>query len=230
MKKVNVSFENLLAGLILRFGKASSIDLKVVQDDLFNKFGLAMSPFAIDYHGISNYIMKVGDNYYPISDEAKVVLDEKQGEFMKSYLEALNVEDFVLLKLAEYGNIPEYMFGTLLVEEQEKVVSKLVEKFKVVYVWNDDVPHEDYQELQLTSLGEARVFELQYSEQVQEFKELLISSGYDASLIPDFLRTQDFNKGVYEVLNIDNFLLYCNKYDRAPMSQNLPIGNKKPIL
>ena len=31
----------------------------------------------------------------------------------------------------------------------------------------------------------------------------------------EFLRRQDFTKGVYEILNIDNFLLYCCTYDRA---------------
>ena len=227
MKKLDVSFENLLAGLILRFGKANEIDIKVVQKDLFNKYGVLMSPFAIDYHCISNYIMKVRDNYYPLSDEAKIVLREKQGKFMESYLEALNVEDFVLLKLAEYGNIPEYMFGTILGDEQEKAVSKLVEDFKGVYVWNDDVAHEDYQEIQLTSLGRARVFELQYGEQVQEFKELLVSSGYDVSLMVDFLRVQDFSRDVYDILNLDNFLLYCNTYDRAPMAPKDGSADKK---
>ena len=50
MEKVKVSFENILAGLLLRFGKANVTDIKVIQDDLFNRYGVLMSPFALDYH------------------------------------------------------------------------------------------------------------------------------------------------------------------------------------
>ena len=214
MEKVKVSFENILASLLVRFGKANVTDIKVIQDDLFNRFGVLISPFALDYKGISNHIMKMGDNYYPL-EGSKEVLEEKQGDFMSTYLANINVEDLVLLKINEMGNVPEYYIATAFSDEQEQVISKLVDDLKIVYVWNSDVPHDDYQELQLTFLGNARVFELQNKDEVEEFKQLLASEGYDINLIPDFLRTQDFTKGVYEILNIDNFLLYCCTYDRA---------------
>lgn len=217
MEKVKVSFENILAGLILRFGKANVTDIKVIQDDLFNRYGVLMSPFALDYHGISNSIMKFGDNYYAL-EGAKALLEEKQGEFMKSYLESINVEDLVLLKINELGAVSEHVVSNVFSEEQEKTISKLVDDLKVVYVWNNDIPYDDYQEVQLTFLGRARVFELQYKEQVDEFRQLLLSEGYDVGLIPDFLRTQDFDKDVYDILNLDNFLYFCNKYDRAARS------------
>jgi hypothetical protein len=214
MEKVKVSFENILASLLVRFGKANVTDIKVIQDDLFNKYGILMSPFALDYRGISNHIMKVGDNYYPL-DGSKTVLEEKQGTVMSDYLSNINIEDLVLLKINELGSVSEYQIGTVFCDEQEKVISKLVDDLKIVYVWNSDVPYDDYQELQLTFLGNSRVFELQNSSEIEEFRQLLITEGYDASLIPEFLRRQDFSKGVYEILNIDNFLLYCCTYDRA---------------
>ena len=214
MEKVKVSFENILAGLIVRFGKANVTDIKVIQDDLFSRYGVLMSPFALDYKGISAHITKIGDNYYAL-DDAKKVLEEKQGDFMKQYLTNINVEDLVLLKINELGTVPEYQEGMVFSEEQEQLLPKLADELKIVYVWNNDVPYDDYQEVQLTFLGRARVFELQYSEELEEFKTLLASEGYDVSLIPDFLRVQDFTKGVYEILNLDNFLLYCCTYDRA---------------
>jgi hypothetical protein len=214
MEKVKVTFENLLAGLLVRFGKANVTDIKVLQDDLFDRYGVLMSPFALDYRGISNYIMKMGDNYYPLegSDE---ILKDKQGEFMSAYLSNINLEDLVLLKINELGTVPEYQISNIFCDEQEMVMSKLVDDLKVVYVWNSDVPYDDYQEVQLTFLGNARVFELQNAKEVEEFRKLLSSEGYDIRLMSDFLRTQDFSKGVYEILNIDNFLLYCSIYDRA---------------
>ena len=120
MKKNKITFENMLAGLLVIFGKVNMIDLKVVQNDLFNRYGILMGPFAIDYRGI-----------------------------------------------------------------------------------------------QLTNYGRATLFELEYREQVDEFRELLKSEGYDVNLIPEFLSVQDFNRDVYDILNIDNFLLYCSKYDRV---------------
>lgn len=216
MEKVKVSFENILASLIVRFGKANVTDIKVIQDDLFNRYGVVMSPFALDYRGISNYIMKVGENYHSLgTEESKAVLEQKQGEFMKAYLENINVEDLVLLKINELGTVPDYLIPTVFCDEQDRVLSNLVDDLKVVYVWNNDVPYDDYQEVQLTFLGKARVFELQYKEQVDEFRELLRSSDYDVSLIPEFLRTQDFDRDVYDILNLDNFLYFCSKYDRA---------------
>ena len=219
MEKVKVSFENILAGLMLRFGKANVTDIKVIQDYLFSKYGILMSPFALDYRGISNCVMKIGNNYYPLDGSGKI-LEDKQGDFMKNYLANINLEDFVLLKISELGSIPDYQIAAAFCEEQELVIPRLVDDLKVVYVWNNDVPYDDYQEIQLTFLGKSRVFELQFNEELEEFKKLLSSEGYDVSLIPDFLRVQDFNKGVYEILNIDNFLLYCCMHDRAARVTN----------
>ena len=214
MEKVKVSFENILASLLVRFGKANVTDIKVIQDDLFNRFGVLMSPFALDYKGISNYIMKMGDNYYPL-DGSKEILEEKQGNVMSNYLTNINIEDLVLLKINELGTVPEYQLANVFCDEQERAISKLVEDLKVIFVWNNDVPYDDYQEVQLTFLGKAKAFELQNCGEVEEFRQLLTREGYDVNLISDFLRTQDFTKGVYEILNIDNFLLYCCTYDRA---------------
>ena len=38
MQKVKITFENMLAGLLLRFGKVNMTDLIVVQNDLFNRY------------------------------------------------------------------------------------------------------------------------------------------------------------------------------------------------
>ena len=230
MEKVKITFENMFAGLLLRFGKVNRIDLEIIQNDIYSKYGILMSKFALDYMGISRYIINIGDMYYPInSDEAKAVLEEKQGKDMKTYLETLNVEDMVMLKLSSYGAVPDYMIGTVFSDEQEKVLSKLQDDLQVIYVWNNDIPCDDYQELQLTSFGEARVFELEYKTQVEEFKELLKSEGYDIGLIPDFLRAQNLTMGIYEILNIDNFLYYCSTYDRAAKAAIPEEGLKKKI-
>ncbi len=216
VNKNKITFENMLAGLLLRFGKVNMVDLRVVQNDLFNRYGILMSPFAIDYRGITNHMLKMGDNYYPlVGEESKRVLEEKQGQAMKDYLDSLNVEDLVILKIKEFGSVPEHLVGTMFCEEQEKILTKLEDELKIIYVWNDDVPYDDYREICLTSFGRVIAFELEYKEQVDEFRELLKSEGYDVNLVPEFLRAQDFDRDVYDILNLDNFLLYCCQYDRA---------------
>lgn len=214
MVSVKVSFENILSGLLLRFGKANLIDVKVVQDDLFNRYGILMSSSVLDYNGIHNFIMKIEDNYYPLEGSSKW-LEDKQGDFMSVYFSDLSVEEFVLLKINELGAISEYQISSVFCNEQEEIISKLIEDLKVVYVWNDDIPYDDYQELQLTFFGDAMVFQLQNSTELDEFKKMLSKEGYDVSLVTEFLNVQDFSRNIYEILSLDNFLQFCYKYDRA---------------
>ena len=214
MESVKVSFENILSGLLLRFGKANLIDVKVVQDDLFNRYGILMSSSVLDYNGIHNFIMKIEDNYYPLEGSSKW-LEDKQGDFMSVYFSDLSVEEFVLLKINELGAISEHQISSVFCNEQEEIISKLIEDLKVVYVWNDDIPYDDYQELQLTFFGDAIVFQLQNSTELDEFKKMLSKEGYDVSLVTEFLNVQDFSRNIYEILSLDNFLQFCYKYDRA---------------
>ena len=53
----------MLAGLLVRFGKVNVVDLRVVQNDLFNRYGILMSPFAIDYRGSRN-CSNIGGCYF----------------------------------------------------------------------------------------------------------------------------------------------------------------------
>ena len=216
MEKVTVSLDNILSGLLLKFGKANVLDINVVKKDLITRYGVIVNHFDVKGLSISDYIVFSGDNYYPIDDEkTKIVLENTQGEFLKEYFEKLCIEDLVLSKIHMCEKVPEHNFGIVFSEKQEEVIPKLVEEFDAIYVWNDDVVYDDYRELQLTTRGEVRVFELQYSQQVEEFKKLLISSGYDANLVYDFLKTQKLDQSIYDILNLDNFLLYCIEFDRA---------------
>ncbi len=210
-----ISYENLLAALLLRFGKVNVVDINLIIDDLYEKHGIRLSKFATDYKGLVYNVMYFQDSFYPMGDDAKEVLESKQSEFARQYVASLNIEELTLLKINKYGSVPEYNVSNLFNEEQERTINKLIDDLMVIYVWNNDIPYEDYQEIQLTSIGKARIFKLTYKEQVEEFIELLKNNGYDYSLIDSFLRTQDFNKEVYEILNIDNFLLYCSTYDRC---------------
>ena len=214
-----VSYENIVAGLLLKFGRVDKNDIDVVIEMLLDNGIIenCPSPYALDYRGISSYIVQLGENYYIVDSlEARKCLGAKQGEVFKEFIDTINIEEFVLRKINKLNAIPEYAIASVFNEQHEKVIDKLREQFLVVDVWNDDVPYEDYLEIQLTNMGRARLFQYEYKEEVEEFKKLLTSSSYDVNLLEDFLRAQDFSLGVYEILNIDNFLQYCNMFDRCP--------------
>ncbi|MGN1371784.1 MAG: hypothetical protein ACI4XM_05885 [Candidatus Coprovivens sp.] len=64
MELVRVTNENLIAGLLLRYRKFSSVDLDIYRDILLERYDCRLSPFAVDIRGIINYIMKFGNSYY----------------------------------------------------------------------------------------------------------------------------------------------------------------------
>ena len=50
---------------------------------------------------------------------------------------------------------------------------------------------------------------------VKKFVSSLDKLGYDHNLLNDFLLSMDLSKPVEEILTIDNFLWYCNIFDRC---------------
>ncbi len=217
MGLANISFENILSGLLLKFGRTSNTDIKIIVDMLveFNLINYVPSNYARDYRNIAKYVLNMSEYFYVVSDEAASrELDVRQGQIMKEFLANLDLEEFVIRKLSYLNAIPDYAIPSVFSNQQEKVLDKLVDEYTAIYVWNDDVPHDDFKEIQLTSLGKARIFMIEYREQVQEFAELLKNNGYNYNLMVDFLRKQNLDDDVYNILNIDNFLLFCSMYDR----------------
>ncbi len=155
----NVNFENILAGLLLRFGKASRLDVFVVADMMLDK-GVATKPisrFATNFGEVSKYIMMFGDNYHLIdTPEIRELVEIRQGALVKDFLDTMDIDEFVLRKLSELKSVPDYVISTVFSEEQEMVLNNLEEQLLVIYVWGND-PDNSYQEIQLTSIGEDKL-------------------------------------------------------------------------
>ena len=57
----------------------------------------------------------------------------------------------------------------------------------------------------------------------------MASSGYEVSIVDEFLIAQDYNKGVYEILNVDNFLGYCEIVGKSPVASGVSTLEYKRI-
>lgn len=158
MELAKVTNENLIAGILLRYRKFSSVDLDVYRDILLEKYGYKLSPFAVDIRGIINYIMKLGNSYYMIDtpDTSKLFM-EKQGTEIPTIIEEISLEEVVLRKISKLGSISEYIVPTMFNSEEEQVINKLLDDMSIIYVWGSNPDNSEERELQLTSIGMERL-------------------------------------------------------------------------
>lgn len=228
MERMKITMENLLAGLLCKFGEVDLIDVDIVVDYCICN-DIVVKRSTDDMNGLAEFVEKTSYGYLVKDDEVRRALDEKQGELVRSFLEAINVEDMALKRALILGVVPVAEVADKFNKLEVEAVDGLVQKGLLRISWNDDVPHEDYEVICLTKLGEKRLFELECFRFVEEFRQLLQSSGYDVGLMDDFLVVQDFTKGVYDILNLDNFLDFCNTYDRAAMGDGISTVNYRRL-
>lgn len=158
MELAKVTNENLIAGLLLRYRKFSSVDLDIYRDILLEKYGYKLSPFAVDIKGIMNYIMKFGDYYYMLdTPEVSSLFKDKQGEVIPNIIENIGLEEVILRKISKLGGIPEYLVPSVFNSEEEYVINELLEDMSIIYVWSNNLEEMNERELQLTSIGMERL-------------------------------------------------------------------------
>lgn len=103
----------------------------------------------------------------------------------------------------------------IYMEEELKLLKSLISEGKVIICWDDYIPHLAYQYLDLTKQGRVTLFINENSDEIRKFISLLNKHSYDINLLNDFLLTMDLSKTANEILTIDNFLWYCNMFDRC---------------
>lgn len=216
MEKVeNISYESLLAGALIRFDKVDENDMAVLMDEFYAMYGIEIKKEHvfnqfIDYN--KGVYAVVGNSELEMFDN-KVKLGDVQGDKVKAFIGGVNAEVLALRKTELLGAIPKEDIKSVNFEELVSF-SKVLNEGYLTIRWNDDVPHDDYEEIVMTQKGRLRLFMLDNCSEIEEFTKLLDESGYDSSLIYDFLMTQDLTNGVYEILNLDNFFRFCETYDR----------------
>lgn len=114
----------------------------------------------------------------------------------------------------------------IYMEEELKLLKSLISEEKVIICWDDYIPQLAYQYLDLTKQGKVTLFINENSDEIINFISLLKKYSYDSSLLNNFLLTMDLSKTANEILTIDNFLWYCNMFDRSKSDTNITLTLK----
>lgn len=114
----------------------------------------------------------------------------------------------------------------IYMEEELKLLKSLISEGKVIICWDDYISQLAYQYLDLTKQGKVTLFINENSNEVINFISLLKKHSYDSSLLNSFLLTMDLSKTANEILTIDNFLWYCNMFDRNKSDTNITLTLK----
>ena len=104
---------------------------------------------------------------------------------------------------------------TIYSEEELNTIKTLITDGQLTIIWDDYIPHLSYQYLELTKSGKVSLFIETYKDEIKNFISILDKLGYDHNLLNDFLLSMDLSKPVEKILTIDNFLWYCNIFDRC---------------
>ena len=104
---------------------------------------------------------------------------------------------------------------TIYLEEELQAIKSLITEGQITIIWDDYIPNLSYQYLELTKSGHVTLFIDTYNDEIKKFVSSFDKLGYDHNLLNDFLFSMDLSKPVEEILTIDNFLWYCNIFDRC---------------
>lgn len=134
---------------------------------------------------------------------------------MENQNKELSLEDLFLLELDLKLPCDISQLQKELTLNQITLVGDLCGRSLIYLRWNDDIPHENYQELALTNYGELEVFKLKNIEELTNFKEYLMLKNYDYSnsLLDKFLLTSDLTKSAQDILTVQNFECFSCIYD-----------------
>lgn len=222
MKKKKVTFNELIAGALLKFGKVDSVDITLLMNgissvaDVVNNDRDCMENYFI----VSDGSVLLNDSYIKRMYKGinNVSLERMQGSVVKECLDNLDIEIFTLRKvgLLKNGLAPRddviHVFSVL----QLYALKKLYQEGYVMDYWQDDSIYDDYLAITLTKRGMLQLFLLDNKKAIDRFASMLSNKSYNALLIQAFLITQNLDKHPVDILTLDNFMKFCNEFDLCP--------------
>lgn len=229
MEKAKVTFNQLIAGALLKFGKIDSADMTLLMYGINDSLELVDNEFeCLDEYFVmadgsimlnNSYVEKINKN---INNN---LLERMQGNAVKEYLDNLDMNVFVLrkIKLLGLGCVPKDDIIHCFSVKQIHVIAELYNKGYIIDYWHEECIYDDYQAIKLTKRGELEIFLVDNQKEITKFSRLLKKHGYDILLIQSFLITQDLEKSPLDILTIQKFMAFCNEFDRCPYAQTQEI-------
>ena len=222
MTKKKLKMEQLIAGAILKFGNVSSLDISLLEKDFSLKYpDTELGPIQFDdlfsYIEINNGIISLTCD---LDEEFKKKLNTIAGKTVNEYFDKFDMEEYVLRKIEHIDGVKEEEISKKFGKNQKDTIEQLVEKGLLESVWVKHCVYDDYKEVRLSTKGNVKLFKLDYAKEVNRFIEMLRALRYDVTLLDDFLSTQDLSLSVWNVLNLEKLIEFCNTYDRAINEEN----------
>ncbi len=227
-EKKDARFEQLIAGALVKFEKIDTVGLTLLSGGLgINGITLSDGPIQ----DIGRYV-EIKDNEVVVRDELSLdsmiggyttlreKLDNYQGSKIRTYLNNLNLRNYVMRKIREYSAIPVQDKDKYFSRVEIPVLEELLGNGYVDVRWNDDYIPEDFQEYFLTKKGLVELFKEDNEDLLVDFVLELESACYDVNLLDDFLRAQNLNDKPQELLTLYNFELFGSLYDRNILGEN----------
>lgn len=218
----NISYEMLIVEAVLRYQRIDNFDITILIDIIERDYG-----FLIEQTEFSNDSIVLVDDVYQISGkteeekaESRRKLFNLRGPEVKTIFDKLNYEEYVLRKIDSLAGISKEILSTYPIKFQNAVNMLLGSCLQTG--WNDgDLPF-DFEEVYVTQVGKLYLFLTENDFEVQEFKNLLKANNFNELMIVNFLKVQNLDEDVNEILTLERFIDFCNTYDRNPYSEAKP--------
>lgn len=225
MEKIISRDQVLALGFLLGFEKVTDRDLVILITDYLEK-NRGYSYSILMQSNLGKYLdslvngkkLKEGLTLQSYLQEentsVRKYLTRVAGDHFQRYSTSFNLEEFMLRKIDNHC-FSEESIPYSFCEKQQQKLRKMEKKGYIVKSWNDDIPHQDYLQYQLSNIGRLKLYKIKYPKELQAFVKLLHAKKYDIGLLDDFLLTQDLTKSPDEILTITNFQMFCSIHDRA---------------
>lgn len=222
MKKELITFDQLTAGALLKFGRLDSVDMTLLIGDLGSKYEIIHDKCDIGY----SYFLLCNGNIL-LNEECLMrywgsvdnkILEKIQGNVVKEYMDNLDVFMFTLRKIRLFGLgvvVKEAFFDSFC-EEQLKCIEGLHEKDFIEDYIQEDARYGDYEAVRITQEGKIKLFSIDNKRVIEHFLDVVRYNGYDGRLFNEFLLNQDLDRNCYEILTLNNYKEFSlNRFEKS---------------
>lgn len=218
MDKRKVSFEQIAAGALLKFGKLESADISLICKELSRYAEIDLNDENTDKYFIMSdgsilLNLKYVYKFYGKMYDSLVELVE--GSIVEKYFANLSMSEFVLkkIKMLGLGLVLPDSLKDIFSKRQIGVIDELYNRGFIENYMHEDLTYGDYEAIRVTKRGEVALFYAKNRKNINAFLKVLREVGYDDKFINRYLLSQDLSLSCDEILSIDNFTLYCEKYN-----------------
>ncbi len=215
-----IGFDSLLAGAALKFDKIDQYDLELLIEFLKTyHIEVEESEILKSFDEVRHQMELIIK-----SEEILPYLMKIQKEEVSECLAQLDIYEFTLRKILLMGSVNKENCSENFNSLECTHIEYLMDNGYLTTAWNDDIFHDDFEEIRLTKKGCAYLFKKHHANFVNAFARVLSSLDYDVELLDEYLNLQDYGVGddfLYDqtairICNVKSFENFFEEYDRCP--------------